>query len=313
MKALLKELPLPNENKKGWPWTHESKLILDARSKDSPWPKISIITPSLNQGKFIEETIRSILLQNYPNLEYIVIDGGSTDNSIEIIKKYENWIHYWVSEKDEGQSHAINKGLEACTGDIIAWVNSDDTFANDTLFYVADKFNLNDANWLIGIANIIDESSNRVGFRNPPKDVTQETFLCWTGNWFPQQSTFWNRKMLELIGHLDISLHYVMDVDLWWKMTKRTSPIIENKVLSNYRVHNKSKTVFDNEKSNQELASWIYNNFILNATNKYDNFIHILHRQIYLQSLIDRLKNHIILGNVIKFWGNYINSYFSKL
>ena len=92
------------------------------------WPRISIVTPSFNQGQFIEETIRSILLQGYPNLEYIIIDGGSTDESVEIIKKYEPWLTYWVSEKDRGQAHAINKGLERCTGEILAYINSDDYY-----------------------------------------------------------------------------------------------------------------------------------------------------------------------------------------
>src|SRR5690606_31772171 len=101
------------------------------------WPKISIVTPSYNQGQFIEETILSILNQNYPNLEYIIIDGGSTDNTVEIIKKYEDRITYWVSEKDNGQADAINKGLEQCTGEIFNWINSDDYLAKKSLYSIA--------------------------------------------------------------------------------------------------------------------------------------------------------------------------------
>lgn len=99
-----------------------------------PWPKISIVTPSFNQGQYIEETIRSILLQGYPNLEYIVIDGGSTDGAVDVIRKYEKWLTYWVSEPDKGQADAINKGLERCTGEIFNWINSDDILLPNVAF-----------------------------------------------------------------------------------------------------------------------------------------------------------------------------------
>ena len=114
----LSELPSSPPGKIGWPWTEESSQLPEKMSDGSPWPRISIVTPSYNQGQFIEETIRSVLLQGYPNVEYIIIDGGSTDNSLEIIKKYEPWLAYWVSEPDRGQSHALNKGIQKATGDI---------------------------------------------------------------------------------------------------------------------------------------------------------------------------------------------------
>src|SRR5580658_2018681 len=113
--------------------------------------KISIITPSYNQGQFLEETMLSVFNQGYPNLEYIVIDGGSTDNSVEIIKKYENRLTYWESQKDRGQTHAINKGFEKSTGEIIAWLNSDDVYCENALFIIADFFEKNiEANIVVG-------------------------------------------------------------------------------------------------------------------------------------------------------------------
>ena len=104
------------------------------------FPKISIVTPSFNQAEFIEETILSVLNQKYPNLEYIIIDGGSSDGTIDIIKKYEDKIAYWISEKDDGQSYAINKGLQRSTGEIISWLNSDDIFSNNALYTIASAF-----------------------------------------------------------------------------------------------------------------------------------------------------------------------------
>jgi len=116
----LEELPAPPQGKFGWPWTEESPQLPEKQPSGKPWPKISIVTPSYNQADFIEETIRSMLLQGYPNLEYIIIDGGSTDKSVEIIQKYEPWLSYWVSESDRGQTHAVNKGFAMCKGEILA-------------------------------------------------------------------------------------------------------------------------------------------------------------------------------------------------
>jgi len=122
----LSDLPKPPKGKTGWPWTDETEQLPVKMSDGSDWPKISIVTSNYNYGHFIEETIRSVLLQGYPNLEYIIVDGGSTDNSVEIIKKYEPWLTYWVSEKDNGQASAINKGFSNASGEIYSWINSDD-------------------------------------------------------------------------------------------------------------------------------------------------------------------------------------------
>src|SRR5437588_6081454 len=133
----LAKLPSPLTDKTGWPWTIETPPLPVVRPDGSCWPRISIVTPSYNQGQFIEETIRSVLLQGYPDLEYIIIDGGSQDESVEIIKKYEPWLTYWVSEQDRGQSHAINKGFDRSTGLILGWLNSDDVLLPNALATVA--------------------------------------------------------------------------------------------------------------------------------------------------------------------------------
>ena len=138
----LAELPLPPPEKTGWPWTVETPPVPPVRPDGSAWPRISIVTPSYNQGQFIEETIRSVLLQGYPDLEYMIIDGGSTDQSVEIIRKYEPWLTYWVSERDRGQAHAINKGLEHCNGRVFNWINSDDYLTPKSLSVVGNHFSL---------------------------------------------------------------------------------------------------------------------------------------------------------------------------
>src|SRR6476620_5462323 len=129
----LQELPPPPPGKTGWPWTEASASLPDARPDGIPWPRISIVTPSFNQAQFLEATLRSVLLQGYPDLEYFVLDGKSNDGSVEIIKKYAPWLAYWVSERDGGQSAAINRGLTMSSGLLTTWINSDDMLYRDAL------------------------------------------------------------------------------------------------------------------------------------------------------------------------------------
>ena len=127
------ELPPPPSGKSGWPWTEESMPLPRHLPETGSWPRVTIVTPSFNQGRFLEETIRSVLLQGYPDMEYFVLDGGSTDNSVEIIEKYARWITFWTSEPDKGQSAAINRGLRMGSGMYATWINSDDLLCKDAL------------------------------------------------------------------------------------------------------------------------------------------------------------------------------------
>lgn len=156
----LSELPDPPPGKTGWPWTEQSDVLPETQPDGTSWPKISIVTPSYNQGEFVEETIRSILLQGYPNLEYIVVDGGSDDETVEILKKYDPWIDHWESKEDRGVSHAINKGVNRTTGDIVNWVNSDDILLPWALRGVAEGFETySQADAIYGHRILIDAES----------------------------------------------------------------------------------------------------------------------------------------------------------
>lgn len=205
-------------------------------------PKISIITPSYNQGKYIEETILSILNQNYPNLEYIIIDGGSTDNSVEIIKKYEQHLAYWVSEKDKGQSDAINKGFRRATGEIVCWLNSDDILITDALNKVVRCFTENKELDLVnGHLLLIDENSK----------ISSNHFILKQKDWYAkrgiyyvsQPSMFWKRKIFNTVGLLRDDFHASMDREFLIRIFKNNFKIghIE-KILAGFRMHSTSKS-----------------------------------------------------------------------
>jgi glycosyltransferase involved in cell wall biosynthesis len=215
----------------------------------APWPRISIVTPSYNQGQFIEETIRSVLLQGYPNLEYIIIDGGSTDNSVEIIKKYEPWLAYWVSEKDRGQSHAINKGWERATGEIIAYINSDDIYTLGAFEKVAMCFSADiKVSTIVGKINGIDAFSHITGISgNPyfPCEKPCDLSLFDPDLWFlPQPASFWSRYALEKAGmYVREDLHYTMDRELFYRTCKVGKVALIDKALASFRNHGQNKSV----------------------------------------------------------------------
>ncbi len=238
----LQELPPPPPNKTGWPWRKESPQLPATMADGSSWPAISIITPSYNQAQFIEETIRSVLLQGYPNLEYIIIDGDSADGSTEIIRKYEKWLTFWVSEPDEGQSEAINKGFVRSSGEITAWLNSDDTYQPRALGQVAQVFGHDQSKAIVhGHCNKIDENS-RVTGKIKASYITFERLIRHWRIVLPQQGVFFRRKLLEKVGLLDPDQHYVMDFDLWLRISREHEFHRIEETLANFRLHPASKT-----------------------------------------------------------------------
>ena len=195
-------------------------------------PRISVITPSFNQGQFLEQTICSVLDQGYPNLESIVIDGGSTDNSVDIIRKYERHLTYWVSEKDRGQCDAINKGLRCATGEVWAYLNSDDCYLPGTFDAVATALAEGPGvQWVTGHARYVDENGKPLETLIPtPFSSVRETLVRWEGP--PravaiQVSNFMRRGILERFGLFDETLHYSMDFEFGLRLlVEGITPVI---------------------------------------------------------------------------------------
>lgn len=205
------------------------RLMNRRYAKEAPnkWPRISVITPTYNQGEFIEQTIKSVLDQRYPNLEYIVMDGGSTDNTLEIVDKYLDRIDIFKSEKDKGQSNAINKGMNQSTGEILYWLNSDDILEEGVLYYVGASFLKDDWDILSGCCTPFDNETKRLlnrhiatcpfGIRTEDITDIQSTWL--KGMYFHQPEVFFSRRIWDAAGgHVDESLFYSMDYDLWVRM-----------------------------------------------------------------------------------------------
>lgn len=204
-------------------------------------PRISVVTPSFNQGQYIERTILSVLEQDYPDFEHIIIDGGSTDNTLDILKKYPHL--KWISEKDEGQADALNKGLRMATGEIIAWINSDDWYEPEAFNTVAEWFKENpDKNVVMGNCNLIDKSGKIFYVAENYERGFEEMSLFWiTGSIPTQPAIFFRKKLLDEFGYLDKSLNYAMDYDLWMRFAKKNRFYHISKVVANYLFHESSK------------------------------------------------------------------------
>jgi len=207
--------------------------------------RITIITPSFNQSQFLEQTIDSVLSQNYTNLEYIIIDGGSSDNSIDIIKKYEKYLTYWISEPDKGQSDAINKGLKIAKGDIVNWLNSDDYYEKDTFEIISERFQDPAVNVICGKSRLFNEKWT--AGNSPGTDWYQgnlEKTIGWAR--IDQPETFFRKSAFDKIGYLNTSLHYLMDREWWvrYLLFFGLDGIVNtDETLVNFRLHGTSKTV----------------------------------------------------------------------
>jgi glycosyltransferase involved in cell wall biosynthesis len=244
--------------------------------------KISIVTPSFNQAEFLERTILSVINQNYPNLEYIIMDGGSTDGSIEIIKKYEKHLTYWESKKDDGQYDAIQKGFSRSSGEIMAWINSDDVYHPKSLFVVAEIFSkFNQVKWLTGNISFIDKDDRVVRAYSTRKWSRYNIFGKNSG-WIQQESTFWKRSVWEKAGG-SLNLKYLLaaDFELWTRFFRSEQLYTTESLLGAFRVRKKNqktiellddylkemKRIIDEEKLSENDKEK------LNYINLYENFL----------------------------------------
>jgi glycosyltransferase involved in cell wall biosynthesis len=275
--------------------------------KTAPLPKISVITPSYNQGQFLEETILSVLGQNYPNLEYIVIDGGSNDGSVEIIKKYEKQLAFWESAKDNGQSHAINKGMGKATGDILCWLNSDDLFLPCTFSYVSNLFtNVGEPSLIYGNCILFKETEN--GMWSSGTDVGGASKLASleASDYIIQPSSFWTKAAWHQLGTLREDMHYAFDWE-WFLRAKKSGidfmPV--NKILSMYRHHESHKTANGGEKRRDEILA-VYHQYSSHYAALYKMIRNeSLHSDTLSQRLVRRtlrlFKKSVTPGYVLKY------------
>lgn len=249
--VLLSDLPKPPAGRHGWPWD-VSFNFADRRLAHGVMPKVVIVTPSFNQAAYIEETIRSVILQGYSNLEYWVIDGGSTDGTKSILEKYDPWLAGWRSEPDRGQTDAINKVWGTVSGDFYGWLNSDDIFTPGALYNLISYFKQHpDIDYVYGELEIINEKSEIVGSRkNQLFDLKK---LVREAGWISQPGSLISGGALKQVGLLDPELRLLMDLDLWFRAGKHYKFGKINAPLARYRKHAATKTKTQQSRAAQEI------------------------------------------------------------
>ena len=235
------ELP-PAAGRAGWPWSEESQRLAGTTADGRPWPRVSVVTPTFNQRVFLEETMRSVLLQGYPDLEYLVMDGGSTDGSVEVILRYADRLAYWVSRPDGGQSQALNAGLRKATGEVLGWLNGDDTYEPGAVSEAARVFAADPAVVMAygDCANVDGAGTVFSVSRSRPFDY--DRLLRRWPNFIAQPTVFLRREALAAVGGLDESLEFAMDYDLWLRVARLGRAVYIPRIQGRFRVHPDSKT-----------------------------------------------------------------------
>ncbi len=225
----------------------------------SAQPLISIVTPSFNQAEFLKRTILSVTTQNYLNFEYIVMDGGSTDGSREIIKNYADRLAYWQSQADNGQTNAINKGFSHANGDIYAWINSDDTYETETFTRVAHYFQTHpEVGMVYGDCNFIDQNDRLIGRFNARQTDYRRLKRGYVH--IPQQAAFWRADLWKQVAPLDESIYFSMDYDLWLRIAKIAPIRYESQLWANFRLHGSTKTITEDDRCWPDMLRIHYRN-----------------------------------------------------
>jgi len=246
-------------------------------------PLVSIITPSFNQARYIEATIQSVLGQDYPRVEYIIVDGGSTDGTVDVIKKYENKVAWWVSEKDKGQTDAINKGFARAKGDILAWINSDDTYAPGAISAAVKYLQEHpEVGMVYADCNFINEEGGVIGkFGSAQTDyrLLRQGYVH-----IPQQTMFFRADLWKQVGPLDPSFYFAMDYDLWTRIAARTElKYLPGQVWANFRLHTSGKTIAADDRCWPEMVRVHYRDG--------GSFLSLIVAKYYLRKLIAPLWN----------------------
>jgi len=243
---------------------------------------ISIVTPSFNQDRYIEQTIQSVLSQDYPSIEYMIVDGGSTDETVSIIKKYEEKLAFWVSETDRGQTDAINKGFERAKGDILAWINSDDTYAPGAIAAAVKCLQEHpEVGMVYGDCNYIDESGNVIGKFNARQ--TNYRLLRQGYTHIPQQTMFFRAELWKQVGPLDPSFYFAMDYDLWTRIAAHTQIRYIPQTWANFRLHTSGKTITADDRCWPEMIKVHYRDG--------GSFFSVIVGKYYLRKLMSPLWN----------------------
>ncbi len=300
----LDELPSPPPDKIGWPWTEESPQLPDTMPDGSTWPRVSIVTPSYNQGQFIEETIRSVLLQGYQNLEYIIIDGGSTDDSVDIIRKYEPWLAYWTSESDGGQADALQKGFSKTTGTLLGWLNSDDIYLPASLCSIASLHRYAPHALIAGNVMEFDELTNSSHVVRQCNLTLRALITPWRRlySWH-QPGVFFPKFAYEIVGGLDAALRYAMDHDLMCRFLVLNLPVLFlQQNVAQFRLHAASKT----KAENTQMAIEVYRVSArywgqLGERSSYDYYA----RRMLLHLSLRALK-YLLKGNLRDAWASLL-------
>jgi glycosyltransferase involved in cell wall biosynthesis len=216
-------------------------------------PLVSIITPSYNQAQFLEETIRSVLAQDYPNLEYIIVDGGSTDGSLEIIQRYADRLAWWVSEPDRGQTDALNKGFARARGEVFAWLNSDDTYLPGAISQAVACLETHPQAALVyGDADLVDEQGRVLG-PFPARQTDLKHMLRGSVH-IPQQASFFRGGLWPKVGPLDPSFYFAMDYDLWLRLAGYGIFVYTPQRWANFRLHGGAKTTLSDDRCYPEMV-----------------------------------------------------------
>lgn len=261
------------------------------------YPSISVIIPSFNQGQYIEETLLSVIGQQYPNLEILVIDGGSTDNTVDILEKYSHQISYWQSKKDHGQADAINQGMKLSSGDVVGWLNSDDMYLPGTLLDIGKRFigHTDKSHLIYGAAVTINQSDEKF-FSGDQLAASFEKFLLTYYDFIVQPSAFWTRVLWERTGELNINYKYVLD----WEWFLRASQITEfeyvRRFYSVYRYHSLHKTSSGNAERREEII-----NIVSNYSSEYWKKLYLEINKNY-----ELMRNKVELMNKLKLPGKHI-------